>query len=259
MALWESIYRLAGWWIINVDMLFLVFLLGAGLLFALKKKKCGKRLLILSCSGFAFFGIIPVGLWTLEHLENRFPKVETIPADVKGIILLGGTFDLWTMSARKEPAYNLTVGKLIRFVELARRYPQLQLVFTGTKIEAETTKKELLVLGINPDRVIFEANALDTKTNASNTATLIQPRPEEKWMLLTSVYHLPRSVGLFRKAGFNVIPFPTDYHTPGKYEPLFCIGLKLNLDAWHAGSREWLGMVANYLAGRSSEVFPGPQ
>ena len=68
---------------------------------------------------------------------------------------------------------------------------------------------------------------------------------------------MPRSVGLFRKAGFNVIPFPVDYHTPGKYEPWFFIGLKDNLNAWHAGTREWLGMVTNYIMGRSNEVFPG--
>ena len=257
MALWEIIYRWFGWWIINVDVLFLILLLGAGLLFVLKKNKCGKRLLLITCSGIAFFGIVPVGLWTLEHLENRFPKVNVIPADAKGIICLGGPFDLWAMPIRKEPVYNLTLGRFIRFVELARQYPHLQLVFTGTKVEAEMAKKELLALGIDPNRVIFEANALDTKTNASNTAALIQPRPEERWILLTSAYHLPRSTGLFRKAGFNVIPFPTDYHTPGGYEPLFFLGLKLNLDAWQASSREWLSLVANYLAGRSSEVFPG--
>ena len=73
---------------------------------------------------------------------------------------------------------------------------------------------------------------------------------------MTSAYHMPRSTGLFRKAGFNVIPYPVDYHTPGNYEMWFFIGLKMNLDAWHASAREWLGMLANYLMGRSDELYP---
>jgi uncharacterized SAM-binding protein YcdF (DUF218 family) len=67
---------------------------------------------------------------------------------------------------------------------------------------------------------------------------------------------MPRSVGLFQKAGFNIIPYPVDYHTPGNYEMLFPFGLKLNLDAWHASVREWLGMLANYLMGRSDVLYP---
>ena len=113
-----------------------------------------------------------------------------------------------------------------------------------------------MALGLDPNTVIFEGNSKDTKENAAKTAELIKPTSDEKWILITSAYHMPRSVGLFRKAGFKVIPFPLDYHAPGKYEPWFFIGLALNLEAWQASSREWLGMMINYLMGRSDEIYP---
>ncbi len=258
MSLFESIYRFFGWWIINIDLFFLTLLLFGGSLFLFKRKKWGKRFFFTSCFGLIFFGIVPIGLWTIENLENRFPKIQKIPPDVKGMILLGGSFDLMTTLARGETAYNLTGGKFFQFVELARKYPHLQLAFTGTPLEAEIAKKEFKALGLDPSKILFEENSKDTRENAAKTALLLKPTPDQEWVLVTSAYHMPRSVGLFRKAGFNVLPFPLDYHSPGKYEMWFFLGLALNLQAWQASSREWLGMIINTLMGRSDEFYPGP-
>lgn len=256
MVLFESVFRFFGWWIINIDLFFvLLLLIGGGLLF-FHKRTWGKRFLFASCLGLVFFGVVPIGLWTFEQLENHFPKIDQVPGDAKGMILLGGSFDKMTTLARRETAYNLTGGKFFQFIELAKANPRLQLVFTGTPFEVETAKKGFTAQGLDPNTIIFEGGSKDTKENAAKTATLIKPKPEDKWILITSAYHMPRSVALFRKAGFKVIPFPVDYHSPGGYEPWFFIGLTLNLQAWHASSREWLGMVANYLMGRSDDVYP---
>ena len=255
MALFESIYRFFGWWIINIDIFFLALLLLGGGLLLFRRKAWGKRFVFISCFGFVLFGVIPIGLWTFENLENHFPKIQTIPPDAKGMILLGGSFDKMTTVARRETAYNLTGGKFYQFIQLSKEYPHLKLVFTGTAFEVETAKKEFAALGVDPSSIIFEDSSKDTQENAARTAALIKPTPDEKWVLITSAYHMPRSVGLFRKAGFNVIPFPLDYHAPGMYEPWFFLGLTLNLNAWQASSREWLGMVINYLMGRSDEVY----
>lgn len=256
MSIFESIYRFFGWWIINIDMFFVLLLsLGVGC-FLLKQRKWGKRFLAISCTGFVFFAIVPIGLWTFEVLENRFPKNPQIPTDVKGAILLGGSFDKLTSLARNETAYSLLAGNFIKFTEIAKEYPQLQLVFTGNAFEAETAQKEFKALGLDPSFIQFEGSSKNTMENAAKTAGLVKPTPEDKWVLVASAFHMPRSVGLFRKAGFNVLPYPVDYHTPGNYEMWFFIGLKMNLDAWHASSREWLGMLINYLMGRSDTFFP---
>jgi uncharacterized SAM-binding protein YcdF (DUF218 family) len=258
MATFESVYRFFGWWIINIDLLLLLTLLIGSIFLFFRKIKWGKRCVLISCLGFVIFATVPFSLWIVENLENRFPRVDHIPPDVKGMILLGGSFDKRTSLARGETAYNLTAGRFIQFVELAKANPHLELAFTGNDFEVKTAKKVFQALGIDPSRVLFEEGSRDTKDNAAKSATLLNPHSTEKWLLMTSAYHMPRSVGLFRKAGFNIIPYPVDYHTPGNYEPLFFLGLNLSLDAWAAGSREWLGMLINYLVGRSDELYPGP-
>lgn len=212
---------------------------------------------MISALSFVIFATVPFNLWIVENLENRFPRVESISSDVKGMILLGGSFDKITSIARGETAYNLAAGRFIQFVEIAKAHPYLQLAFTGNDFEVKTAKKVFQALGIDPSRVLFEEGSKNTKENAAQSAKLLNPNSSEKWLLVTSAYHMPRSVGLFRKAGFNVIPYPVDYHTPGNYEPWFFLGLNLSLDAWAVGSREWLGMIINYLIGRSDELYPG--
>jgi uncharacterized SAM-binding protein YcdF (DUF218 family) len=258
MNIFESIYRFFGWWIINIDMLFILFLLLGVALLLFKKQKWGKRFFTFSCLGLVVFAIVPIGLWTFEGLENRFPKVHQIPPTAKGMILLGGAFDKMTSLARGETAYTLAGGNFITFVEIAKANPHLQLVFSGNAFEADTAKKEFKALGLDPSLIQFEGNSTNTMENAGKTKELLHPNPQDQWILVTSAYHMPRSTGLFRKAGFNVIPYPVDYHTPGNYEMWFFIGLKMNLDAWHASAREWLGMLINYLMGRSDAFYPKP-
>jgi len=256
MTYFEFIYRFFGWWIINIDLLFVFcFFIGLALLWG-QRKKWGKRFLGISVFGFIFFAIVPIGLWTFEQLENRFPKINTISSDTKGIILLGGPFDIPTSLERGERAYNLTLGRFIQCIGLAKEYPYLQLTFTGNEFEMENAKQEFKVLGLDPSQIQFAESAKDTKENAMKMATLLDPQPNEKWILVTSAYHMPRSVGLFRKAGFNVIPYPVDYHAPGKYEMWFFLGLQVNLQGWQASAREWLGMLINYLMRRSDDLFP---
>lgn len=258
MTVFESVYRFFGWWIININLFFLILLFVGRILFFFQKKIWGNRFSYISAIALIFFGFVPFGIWAFDQLENRFPKIHQIPPDAKGMILLGGPFDQRTTLARGETAYNLTAGRFIQFIELARENPHLQLVFTGTAFEVEMAKKQFKALGLDPSVIIFEGSSKDTKDNAVLTAQLIKPTPQEKWVLITSAYHMPRSVGVFRKAGFNIIPFPVDYHSTGKYDMVFFLSHLVNLEAWQAISREWLGMIMNYLIGRSDELFPKP-
>lgn len=255
MDLFESVYRFFGWWIINIDVLLTVLLISGALLLWRKKRHAGIRCITWGCLGFAFFTIVPIGLWLVEGLENRFPKLTTLPADAKGLIFLGGTFDMMTSQARKEISYNPAGGKFIQFIELAKQHPHLPLVCSGTEFEAEAAKQEMRALGMDPSTVIFEAGSKNTHQNASMTAALIHPHPEDRWVLVTCAFNMPRAVAVFRKSGFNVIPYPVDYHTPGNYEPWFLIGISRNLEGWQVAMREWLGMVINAIRGRSNAVL----
>jgi uncharacterized SAM-binding protein YcdF (DUF218 family) len=70
---------------------------------------------------------------------------------------------------------------------------------------------------------------------------------------------MPRSVGLFRKAGFAVEPYPVDWRVGTRadllnFQKLSVDGLA-NVDV---GIREWMGLAAYRLTGKTSEFLPGP-
>lgn len=84
----------------------------------------------------------------MTYLENYYPRLDVIPSDATGIILLGGSFDMKASHARGFTCYNLAGGRLIEFIELARKHPHLPLIFTGGGVknshldsEADLTEK----------------------------------------------------------------------------------------------------------------------
>jgi DUF218 domain len=40
------------------------------------------------------------------------------------------------------------------------------------------------------------------------TKAIVEPKRGDRWLLVTSAYHMPRAIGVFRKAGFPVEPYP---------------------------------------------------
>ena len=67
------------------------------------------------------------------------------------------------------------------------------------------------------------------------------PKSGERWLLVTSAYHMPRSVGLFRKAGFAVEPYPVNWRT-GKREDILAFSPLAveGLERTDIGIREWM-------------------
>ena len=209
--------------------------------------------------------VLPVGTWAALPLEARFPAVSFPPAKVDGIILLGGAIDDITSQDWQTPVLNATANKMTSFVSLAQRYPAAKLVFSGGSgslaqgytTEAEWARRLLADLGLSPDRVLFEDASRTTWENAVEVGGLVQPKPGETWVLLTNAMHLPRSVGVFRAAGWSVLPWPAGYRSRpgvGKWLPI----MSDNLPLLDMAAHEWLGMLAYRLRGQSRALFPAP-
>ena len=113
-------------------------------------------------------------------------------------------------------------------------------------------------LGIPRDRITLEAGSRDTYENAVLTARLLNPKPHERWLLVTSAWHMPRAMGCFRRAGFTVEAWPVDYRTPGRFELRFHSSIPEGLRRIDFMAREYIGLVVYYLAGRTDALLPGP-
>ena len=76
---------------------------------------------------------------------------------------------------------------------------------------------------------------------------------------MTSAYHMARAIGIFRKAGFDVEPYPVDWRTGGNDDalrPFSTVGDGLRRT--DTAVREWVGLLAYWLMGMSSALFPAP-
>ena len=108
-------------------------------------------------------------------------------------------------------------------------------------------------------RIIVEAQARNTAENGVFSLRLAMPRPGERWLLVTSAYHMPRSMGVFRAAGFPVEAYPVDWRTRVWVDlqrgfPTLSEGLRRT----DAATREWVGLIVYRLTGVSAQLLPGP-
>ena len=85
------------------------------------------------------------------------------------------------------------------------------------------------------------------------------PKPGERWLLVTSAWHMPRSMGSFRAAGFPVTAYPVDYRTRGGEDARRgFLHTSEGLRRLDLMVKEWLGLLAYRLSGRTDALFPAP-
>jgi uncharacterized SAM-binding protein YcdF (DUF218 family) len=252
------------WWTVNPGNVLLALLCVGLLALVLGRTRLGIRLVGLVTALCLVVTVLPVGPWLLHPLEDRFPAA-VVPERVDGIIVLCGAINPVLSAARRQPILTDSAERLFSFVALARRYPEARLVFTGGSAsvvdtvdrEADVARTVFQGLGLDTGRVLFERESRNTYENAVLTKRLIDPKPGERWVLVTSAYHMPRAIGCFRAQGWPVIPYPVDYGTsPGGDAPSF--SLLEGLDGVHWALREWIGLAFYYLAGRTDRFWPAP-
>ena len=256
-----------AWFVLQPASLVLFLGLGGLILSFTRWRLLSRLALLLSTGGLMLFAFTTFGYLLIRPLEAQFQRPNAPPAEIAGIIVLGGGMDADINDVRGGYELNRSGDRFTEALRLAIVYPAAKLVisggtgvfFAGDDPEAAAGARFFAAYGIAPDRLILESAARNTEENAQFTKGLLQPKPGETWLLLTSAFHMPRSVGLFRKAGFPVIPWPSDYLGTGS-EP---VSIKLdrpteNLGVTSIALREWVGLAAYYLTGRIDQLLPAP-
>ncbi len=247
------------------NLLILVTIAGTIMVFT-KQVRVGRALLLVSMLAIVVLGLSPVSKLLFYVLENRFPAWDANGPAPTGFIILGGAIDPDISAARKNVALTEGAERLTVVPELARRYPDARIIYTGGNaslfggpLEATYAVRLLTSFGISPQRIETEARSRNTLENAVYTKVIAAPKPGERWVVITSAFHMPRAMAAFRGVGFNVEAFPVDWQTGDGSSLLwpfrsFLAGLALTDTA----TREFLGMLSYRLAGRSHELFPAP-
>jgi uncharacterized SAM-binding protein YcdF (DUF218 family) len=235
-----------------------LLLLLAGVLLGGRRARLGRML-----TASALLALL-LGSWTsgpealLRTLESRYDRPpEQELQHFSGVVVLGGALsspELW--EAHPQVGLNNQAERMTEAVALMRSHPNLQLLFTGgnAKIsgegisEAQRAKVFFDAMGVDPSRVRYESVSRNSYENALLTASMPGVDKTQRWLLLTSAFHLPRAMGVFTHAGWNVTPWPVDYRTTA-HDSWFDFSLHSGPEMWELALHEWLGYAAYRMAG----------
>ncbi len=260
------------WFLLSpVSLLTLLFMSGllavlAGRLFAWPwPRRWGRRLVLLAAAIVVMVSLLPIDDWLLRPLEERFPQVTLLPEGIDGVIVLGGAVSPLGSYHRGAPQIGSASERIFAMIELARRYPKAEIVFSGGTAsliapdlrEADEVKKLLGGLGALDPRMVFERGSRNTRENALYSRDLIAPGPAERWLLVTSAFHMPRAMGVFQALDWPVVAYPVDYQS-GPGGSLIKFDFLGNLARLQLAAKEWIGLLYYRARGWSDSLYPGP-
>lgn len=247
------------------------FMIGLGLfgiiLLMTRFRRFGRGLMVTSLLLLAICAWSPLGKLLLYPLETRFAPWDAGKGAPDGIIVLGGPIDADLSVAHGKAVVVASGDRIIAGAMLAHRFPNARLLYTGGSPnlvandakEADYATGLFEGLGIARSRLLMERASRNTLENAEFSKAMVNPKPGERWVMVTSAYHMPRSVGLFRKAGFEVEAYPVDWKL-GKDSDLFTLDSIAGdgLGRVDPAVREWMGLIAYRLTGKTDALLPGP-
>lgn len=242
----------------------LIFLFVFGILLLVFNRQKLAKIILIPAALLAFLVLsFPIGDYLIQPLENRFSPPKTLPDDIDGIILLGGGEDLQRSLSWQVAELGLAGDRYIATKKLADLYPNARVIFTGGSgsvflqdfdRESHIAEQILADLGLDLSRLELESNSRNTYENFKNIKPIT--RSGSSYLLVTSAFHMPRSVGIARQFEIDVIAYPVDFRSNSSEFRRVNFDLFDHLKSLEPAVSEWLGLLAYYLSGKTAEFFP---
>jgi len=236
----------------------ILILVGALVAERYERRKLARGLVAGTALFLAAFYLLPLDDMLARPLESKYAR-PVLPAHVDGIVVLSGGVKPYIFASRGVMADNATVMRMIAGADLARRYPMARFVFSGTSgvgarmRDAEFTSVEQFFrsLGVAPGRTIYERASLDTVQNLRFTKQLVNPKPGETWVLVTSAMHMPRAMAVANGLGWKMLPWPSDYETTANWHMRNWKAPSDGLVTVDRALHEWVGGLVDAVTGQS--------
>jgi len=195
--------------------------------------------------------IQPISDLLLKPLENEYPPLSSeFKKDwPQAIVVLGGGTIIGSPEAEiGKDILTSDAMKRVIYAHSLRNTFKVPFIFSGGKTfeygqepEALTASKLFVSLGLPSERIILETRSRNTWENAKETAIF----GFERVVLITSAYHIKRSVYCFNRHGVSVIAAPTDYKCDRgrKYDFVSFLPTIYSLDNSYLALHEYLGLL----------------
>ena len=226
-----------------------------------QRQKLARRLVVAALCLLVLIGWQPLPDMLVRHLESQYAEIPP-GADMQrfaGVIVLGGALEpAFQTTPHSQPVLNDAAERMTAVLPLLLRNPELTIVFTGGEgrlmeegaTEAQRAQMFFDSQGIAAGKVLYESASRNTYENAVLTAQMPGMDITKPWLLLTSAWHMPRSMATFVKAGWNVTAYPVDFRT-GDPTPWTEYSLVRGAQRWQLALHELLGLLMYRLAGRA--------
>ncbi|MDR0330304.1 MAG: YdcF family protein [Chitinispirillales bacterium] len=239
-----------------------LLLLGSGVVFALiwRKPRMSAACFILGFASFLAFSSPITAYYLMRGLEGCYQPRENY-GEASAVVLLGG-FTTGRIPPRLHVEVNHAANRAFQAARVRRQGAASKIVLTGGLLDFMNDEKapeassmfELMHehFGIDSADVILEGKSLNTRENAIYTkAALTEAGLGHDIILVTSAFHMPRAVAVFRKAGFSVTPAPCGYFENKVFsrKPLTWLPNAAALFESSIALREYYGIAAYKMAG----------
>lgn len=273
MGLWfipsffmDTVFFIASkliWAVISPDSLIVILGVGAWLATVAGWQKLSRRLLAFCALLLIVIGSFPVGEWLIAPLENRFQANSALPANVDGVIVLSGAISPVLSEIWGQVEFGGAGERLTSFRYLADLNPRAQLVFTGGTGSLTTQEYKAAdyarflfeQLQLGERAIIYESESRNTAENAANSKALVNHQDGENWILITSAFHMPRSVGIFCQQQWPVHAYPVDHESRRGNLLRLQFNFADNLELLRTAVREWVGLIAYRVSGRTDRFL----
>ncbi|SVE32519.1 uncharacterized protein METZ01_LOCUS485373, partial [marine metagenome] len=162
-------------------------------------------------------------------------------------------------------SFNEAGERLTEAIKLIKIYNSSKIIFSGgsgslnanTLTHAFVAKKFFLEMEIDINKVFFESKSNNTYENILFSKNIINPKKNEKWLLVTSSFHMTRAMNIAEKLEWEFIPYPVDFRVGRdkiKFVPNFTKILQ-NFNTFNLASHEIVGLISYYYLGRTSKIF----
>jgi uncharacterized SAM-binding protein YcdF (DUF218 family) len=222
-----------------------------------QSRRWGRRICVSGILFLAFLSWSGLPESLIAEDERQYPA----PTDLSkfhGMIVLGGSIASPRIRSTALPSLACSAERVIEPIYLMNRHPNLRMLFTGGDArlinepspEADHARALFAGLGVDLSRVSFESASRNTFENATLSRAVPGVDPNQKWLLVTSAWHMTRAKATFERAGWNVTPYPVDFYAQSDVS-LNEFSFEDSLDAWRVASREKVGLLVYRLLGRA--------